>query len=85
MTNQSNSTQPLPLKLDEEELWQAVLHRDRETSSGQVCLCGAVDSHLLQTIVPLSPSKTIAGHFLRVRRGGAAGRFPSLSPVPAGY
>ena len=29
MTNQSNSTQPLPVKLDEEELWQAVLHRDR--------------------------------------------------------
>ena len=32
MTNQSNSTQPLPVKLDEEELWQAVLHRDRASS-----------------------------------------------------
>ena len=84
MTNQSNSAQPLPAKLDEEELWQAVLHRDRSLKR-QVCLCGAVDSHLLQTIVPLSPSKSIAGRFLRVRRGGAAGRFPSLSPVPAGY
>ena len=29
MTNQSYSTQPLPAKPDEEELWQAVLHRDR--------------------------------------------------------
>ena len=32
MTNESNSTQPLPLKLDEEELWQAVLHRDQASS-----------------------------------------------------
>src|SRR5262245_22082797 len=32
MTNQSNSTQPLPMKPDEEELWQAVLHRDRASS-----------------------------------------------------
>ena len=84
MTNQSNSTQPLPLKLDEEELWQAVLHRDRDFKR-QVCLCGAVDPHLLQTFVPLSPPKSIAGRFLRVRRGGATGRFPGLSPVPAGY
>jgi AraC family transcriptional regulator, regulatory protein of adaptative response / methylated-DNA-[protein]-cysteine methyltransferase len=32
MTNQSNSTQPLSVKLDEEELWRAVLHRDRASS-----------------------------------------------------
>ncbi len=32
MTNQLNSAQPLPGRLDEEVLWQAVLHRDRASN-----------------------------------------------------
>ncbi len=32
MTNQSNSAQPLPDRLDEERLWQAVLNRDRASN-----------------------------------------------------
>ena len=32
MTNPSNSVQPLTDRLDEERLWQAVLHRDRDSN-----------------------------------------------------
>ena len=63
MTNQTNSAQPLCGRLDEEALWQGRAQAGPNLER-QVCLRGAFDPYLLQTFLPVPPSKSGASGFL---------------------